>query len=116
MLKQIAKNEKTTLVSEGMQFDSEVLDEERNRIALAMKALGYYYFNKDYLHYEADSANNTHEVVLSLRLQDYVANAPDSVRERLFTRFVIRNVHFYSDYDPSLRPDGINVTTIEKDG
>ena len=116
VLRQIAQNEKTTLVSEGMQFDSEVLDEERNRIALAMKALGYYYFNKDYLHYEADSANNTHEVVLSLRLQDYVANAPDSVRERLFTRFVIRNVHFYSDYDPSLRPDGINVTTIEKDG
>ena len=116
VLQRIAKSEKTTLVHEGMQFDSEVLDEERDRITRAMRALGYYYFEKDYLHYEADSANNSHEVVLSLRLQDYVANAPDSLRERLFTRFFIRKVHFYSDYDPSQRPDGLSVTTVEKDG
>ena len=116
VLQRIAKSEKTTLVHEGMQFDSEVLDEERDRITRAMRAMGYYYFEKDYLHYEADSANNSHEVVLSLRLQDYVANAPDSLRERLFTRFFIRKVHFYSDYDPSQRPDGMSVTTVEKDG
>ena len=116
VLQRIAKSEKATLVHEGMQFDSEVLDEERDRITRAMRAMGYYYFDKDYLHYEADSANNSHEVVLSLRLQDYVANAPDSLRERLFTRFFIRKVHFYSDYDPSQRPDGLSVTTVEKDG
>ena len=116
VLRRIAQSEKATLVREGMQFDSEVLDEERDRITRAMRSLGYYYFEKDYLHYEADSANNTHEVVLSLRLQDYVANAPDSLREHLFTRFIIRNVHFYSDYDPSQRPEGLSVTTVEEDG
>ena len=115
-LQRIAKNERTTLVHEGMIFDSEVLDEERDRITRMMRAQGYYFFEKDYLHFVADSAYNAHQVELSLRMPEYVENAPDSLIDHLFTRFVIRNVRFYTDYDPNLRPDDISVTTIEKDG
>lgn len=115
-LKAIAKSEKTTLVYEGMLFDADELDHERERITKAMRALGYYYFEKDYLKYEADSAYKTNEVTLSMRLQDYVVNAPDSMRERLFTRFVIRNVRFCTDFDPALVSDPDKVVTRERDG
>lgn len=115
-LRAIAKNEKTTLVHEGMLFDADELDQERERITKAMRARGYYYFEKDYLKYEADSSYTTNEVTLSLRLQDYVQNAPDSMREQLFTRYIIRNVHFCTDFDPAMNDDSLLVHTRTRDG
>lgn len=114
-LKSIAKNERAMLVHEGMLFDADELDQERERITKAMRSLGYYYFEKDYLKYEADSAYKTNEVTLSLRLQDYVVNAPDSMREQLFTRFVIRKVQFCTDFDPALMTDSTDLVTRTRD-
>ena len=44
-LKKIANNQRTSLIHEGMQFDVDVLNQERQRIARAMRRNGCYYFN-----------------------------------------------------------------------
>lgn len=115
-LKSIAKSEKETLIKEGMLLDADQLDSERERITREMRHRGYFYFEKDYLRYVADSAYNRNEVTLTLALQDYVANAPDSMRNKLFTRYLIRRVRFFTDYDPNLRPDDVSITTSAKNG
>ena len=39
----------------GMDFSSANLDAERKRMSQTLNDLGYYKFNKDFIHYEADS-------------------------------------------------------------
>lgn len=111
-LKEIAGSRRT-LVSEGMIFDSDILDQERDRIARGMRRRGYYYFDKELLHYIADSAYQSQQISLQLTLNDYVEMASDSLKKQLFTQFRIRKVHFYTDADPDKLQSEEEVTTIE---
>ncbi len=81
----------------GMQFDADVLDEERQRITNIMRTRGYYYFEKDYLHFEADSAFGKRVIDLKLTLHEYFEQAPDSIKEKVFTKYTIRDVVFYTN-------------------
>ena len=51
-----------TLLHEGMRFDVNVLDEERQRITQYLQNRGYYRFNKDFITFQADTMLNTHKV------------------------------------------------------
>ncbi|MCM1034771.1 MAG: BamA/TamA family outer membrane protein [Paludibacter sp.] len=86
-------------IKEGMLFDTDKMETERQRITTRMRHKGYYYFEKDYLQYIADSAFRSNEVDVMLYLQDYIVNAPDSVQAQLFTRFKIASVTFRTEYD-----------------
>ena len=55
-LQRIASDTTSSYVKRGMLFDSNVLDAERARITKQMQNLGFYFFEKDYLAYVADSA------------------------------------------------------------
>lgn len=114
-LRKVAKSS-DCLVHEGHRFDANILDEERARIASAMRNNGYYYFEKDYLQYDADSAYNNHTVSLQLRLRDYVDEASDSLRDMVFRQFIVEKVNFYTDYSPSGLPPTQPVTTEEENG
>ena len=104
------------VVHEGMLFDANVLDSERDRITSVMRKNGYYNFEKDFLQYEADSAYQNHTVSCQLHLHDNVVNAPDSIRNMLFTQFIVEKVRFYMDYSPTgATPDG-PITTEEENG
>jgi len=103
------------LVKTGELFDANVLDEERTRIATAMRKNGYYYFEKDYLKYEADSSYGNHTVTVQLMLQDYVTEASDSLRDMIFRQFTVERVNFHTDYIPSFA-QGQDIRTEEEDG
>ena len=63
------RNDSTqSMLREGMLFDVNVLDAERQRITDYLLCNGYYKFNKDYITYTADTARNTHQVDLTLHL------------------------------------------------
>lgn len=111
-----AATAKESLVHEGMIFDANVLDEERARITAAMRKNGYYYFEKDFLQYEADSAYLNHTASVQLRLRDYVQDAPDSVQNLLFKQFVVEQVCFYMDFSPTGERPKQPVTTESEDG
>ena len=55
-----------SLVKTGQVFDFDVLDAERNRIVRLFKNEGYYYFNKDFVHYMVDSTLYSHQVDIGL--------------------------------------------------
>ena len=99
-LQRIASDTTSSYVKRGMLFDSNVLDAERARITKQMKNLGFYFFEKDYLAYVADSALGNNSVDLQLHLSNNVLLAPDSVREKLFTKCKIKSVSIHTDYDP----------------
>ena len=95
------------LPKEGEQYNANTLDEERARITTAMRRNGYYYFEKDLLFYEADSAYGNHTVSVQLRLREYDTENADSLWSIVFRQFIVEHVNFYTDFLPSAdqKPD-----------
>jgi len=115
-LSSIAMLSKSTMLKEGMLFDADVLNDERKQIEANMRGRGYYYFQKEMLRYDADSALGKHQVDVEMSLQDYLKAAPDSIYKGIFRTYTIRHVHFYTDYDPEFAPDSEKVVTKEDEG
>lgn len=107
-LNEIASDTTASLIQSGMLFDSNVLDAERARITNQMKNRGFYFFEKDYLAYVADSALADHKVNLQLNLSNTLLQAPDSVQKKLFTKYKIKSVSIHTDYDPLQWNNGNN--------
>ena len=87
---------KSTL-KEGMLFDVNTLDTERQRITDYLFCNGYYKFNKDYITYTADTARNTYQVDLTLHLLPYKAYVGDVPKEH--PQYKINKINFITDYD-----------------
>ena len=86
-----------SLLKEGMYFDVNVLDADRQRITNKLLRNGYYKFNKDYIGYTADTVRNTYNVDLTQHLQMYKAHANDSARAH--RQYWINKINFITDYD-----------------
>jgi outer membrane protein assembly factor BamA len=66
-----------SLLRSGDRFDAEQLDRERNRIAERLKELGYLYFNRELISYDADTTVGEHQVDIVLRME-----RPHATRDR----------------------------------
>lgn len=86
-----------SLLKEGMIFDVNVLDAERQRITDKLLRNGYYKFNKDYVGYTADTVRGTYQVDLTLHLHAYRAHVSDSVKAH--QQYWINKINFITDYD-----------------
>ncbi|MCD8081042.1 MAG: outer membrane protein assembly factor [Bacteroides sp.] len=86
-----------TRLREGMLFDVNVLDAERQRITQVLQNHGYYRFHKDYITYTADTIQNTYQVDLTLHLHLYRAHATDEPRAH--DQFHIGEIRFVTDYE-----------------
>ena len=86
-----------SLLKEGMIFDVNVLDAERQRITDKLLRNGYYKFNKDYVGYTADTVRGTYQVDLTLHLHAYRAHVSDSVKAH--QQYWIDQINFITDYD-----------------
>lgn len=87
----IAEIQKETLLDSGMRYDLEALKTEQKRIEDLVENKGFYYFDDNYLIYEADSAVGDHQVDLRLRLDP---NTPDNAK-RIFE---VDSIKLYPDY------------------
>lgn len=96
-LADIAMNEKTSLVQEGMQFDADLLNQERKRVASVMRRRGYYYFDEELLYYQADSAKHEGKVDVEMKLIDSL-NIVEGY-DKIFRKYRIAKVFFHMDYD-----------------
>lgn len=86
-----------TLLSEGMFFDVNVLDAERQRITNNLLQNGYYKFNKEYISYTADTVRNTYLVDLTLHLSPYRQRSGDEPQRH--RQYTINKVNFITDYN-----------------
>jgi len=87
------------VVHEGEQFSTATLDEERERIATAMRNKGYFYFEKSMLEFTADSSLNSHEVDVKIHMAPYVEYLDSASLKRLYTQFYIRDVTYSQDHN-----------------
>ncbi|KAA6325726.1 Outer membrane protein assembly factor BamA, partial [termite gut metagenome] len=105
----IAKDSAGILLKEGMIFDVNVLDAERQRITNHLINNGYYKFQKDYITYTADTLRNTYLIDLTLHLplyQDSQDSLPAPHRQ-----YVINTVNLIADYN-MLESTGYNTMNI----
>ncbi|MCD8094467.1 MAG: outer membrane protein assembly factor [Bacteroides sp.] len=86
-----------TYLSEGMYFDVNVLDAERQRIVNNLLQNGYYKFNKDYISYTADAVRNTHLVDLTLHVALYKQHREDEPQNH--HQYTINKVSLITDYN-----------------
>ena len=100
-LHQMAFTTRRKLIESGMRYSTQALDNERDRITKRMRNRGYYFFDKEYLHYEADSTYTTREIDIRLHLSNYLTSQPDSVQQMIFRQFTISRVCFYMDLEQS---------------
>ncbi len=85
-----------TLVKPNLYFDVDLLNGERDRITTLLRNHGYYYFNRDFLRYEADSTNRRIDVALEL-----LPALDTAVTARQFNvQLPVRKVTFFTAYDP----------------
>ena len=75
-----ADKENSKLKIEGA-FDVDVLNEERNRLAALMHENGYYSFKKEYVTFEADTARNSTDVELTVRVRSFVQSGRSADRQ-----------------------------------
>lgn len=101
-LLEIASDTARSLIKPGNLFDSDILDDERDRITSRFRNLGYYNFNKDYLQYFADSTLNSNEADLVLEVRNEPKLTDTISLEKAFQKYTIRKVHFYSEADKTL--------------
>lgn len=82
-------------IKPGMRFTVETLDNERKRIASLLSDNGYFRFNKDFIHFTADTIMGRKDIALTLQLRKYKPN--NNSPEVDHTRYLIRDVLFQSN-------------------
>ncbi len=95
-----------SLIKRGINYDVDVLQKERDRITNQLRNNGYFYFSKEYIYFEVDSALGTHEVDITLGVKNplvKVEGEKDSVREAAHERFYINSVYIHTDHDPKIK-------------
>lgn len=78
-----------------MRFTVETLDNERKRIAGLLSDNGYFRFNKDFIHFTADTVMGRKDIALTLELRKYKSNSNSPEVDH--TRYLIRDVLFQSN-------------------
>lgn len=79
------------------RFSAQTMDEERERITRRLRRRGYYFFDKEMLHFRADSTIGNRQVDVTLHLSDYVLQLSDSVRHAYFSPYRIGQVIYHSE-------------------
>ena len=115
-LQQIAQDPRKSLIHEGMQFDADVMDQERQRVASAMRRNGCFYFDKEMIQYQADSTRGIRQVNVKMCLQDYVEQLSSEDKDRIFRHYKIAHVYFHIDYDTDHVPEGEVLQTSTRGG
>ncbi|MCD6366676.1 MAG: BamA/TamA family outer membrane protein, partial [Bacteroidales bacterium] len=97
MRKIIVTDSLNSLIQSGKQYDVDLLDKERDRIVMRLRNNGYYYFNKDFVSFMADSSNYQIKLELFVGVRDKKnAELFNKVRQR----YRINKIYYYMDFNP----------------
>lgn len=80
---------------EGMRFDVNLLEAERQRIARYLQDNGFFRFNKDFIVFQADTMLHTNKVDLTFRLLPYQRRKEDTPSPH--RQYHLRQVNFLMD-------------------
>lgn len=97
----IKKDSAASLIRRGMIFDTDLLERERERITTNLSNSGYYYFNKTFITYEADTTLGNNEVAITQvirNLSSYNALA-DTVVDTRHAKYIVKEVNVFTNFD-----------------
>ncbi len=103
---------KESLISEGMQYNEDIFDNERDRISGVLRNSGYYHFSKSFIAYNADTTVGNFITNLQLIVKPFIFRSEDpSVihRETQHPRSRIGNIYFNLDF----KHDGSNLKDLD---
>ena len=83
------------MLKPGMRFTVEALDNERKRISNLLIDDGYFRFNKDFIHFSADTITGSKDIGVTLHLMNYKANS--NAPETPHSRYEIRKINYLSN-------------------
>jgi len=90
-----------TTINRGNLFDVDLLETERQRLVGLLRRNGFYYFNRDYLYVEADTALNSNQVNITLKSRPMLQTKTDGTIERApHRRMKINTVSVLPWYNP----------------
>lgn len=115
------KSANVSLLKKGNQYNSEVLDQERDRITGYFRNNGAYDFQKNYINYEIDTLVTPYKADITTIIENKTHKVGDSLTEEGFKLYTINRVDFYITSNPgdknaitdSITTNGI---TIYSDG
>ena len=100
----------------GERFDVDALQGERIRIETILRDSGYFNFNRDYIYYEVDSSLNSHQVEVTLGINNYAMQTSSGrVIHVDHPIYKIRDVYMVTDFDPVTYDRSKASGTIVKD-
>ncbi|MCK9612464.1 MAG: BamA/TamA family outer membrane protein [Bacteroidales bacterium] len=97
----------------GQLYNIDNIDAERDRITRTLRENGYYYFTKDYITFNIDSALNQHEMDIMIRISDALTPSPvkaDSLIPSKHKIYTINKIIINTDYEISPKSE-INYDT-----
>ena len=83
------------MLKPGMRFTVEALDNERKRISNLLIDDGYFRFNKDFIHFSADTIMGRKNIAVTLHLMNYKANS--NAPETPHSRYEIGKINYLSN-------------------
>ncbi|MCK5701702.1 MAG: BamA/TamA family outer membrane protein, partial [Cyclobacteriaceae bacterium] len=102
-----------TLITKGAPYSLETLIKERKRIDFELNNLGYYYFDPDYLIFEADSLQGNHRVKLKLVLKN--DNPEESAKSYKINQVFVAEDFRLKNYHPDTSSfENYTMITAEK--
>ncbi len=90
-----------SLISRGKRYDTEDLQEERQRITRQLKDVGFFNFSRDYVFFRVDSTLNSHQVDLEILIENPAGRGRSFTSERddrPHKRHRINEVFVYPEY------------------
>lgn len=92
-----------TLIRPQDQYDADLLEGERDRIARQLRNLGFFNFSKDFIFFQADSTVGNHQVDIQLHISQPGSLRPqrnDSLPGARHKRYMVDQVFIYPDFSP----------------
>ena len=94
-----------SLIKTGDNYDADVLQSERERITTNLKNEGYYYFAKEFISYNVDSAFGNHKLDIAMEIRDPVVKSnsrisgTDSLIKVPHKRYFIKDINVFTNFN-----------------
>ncbi len=112
-----------SFIESGKQYNLRDFENERDRLTVQFRNSGLYYFDQDYVTFEADTVDTGHKMNVDYIIPDRKINAGDSTYTEPFKVHTINEVRVVTDYayanrnrifQDSTRYEGFNLYSYDK--
>lgn len=108
----VQNNSKNSHIKKGDNYDVSQIERERERVTKLLKNNGFYFFDKEFIQFDADSNLNAMKVNLTMKLNKLtIANDSANHNQKPFylRQYLLNNIYVDLDYNP------LNATQTKSD-